>query len=392
MEDNVAEHRLDKLNSIANRILEVSKLDAAQFVALVVGYLYLSGYLINAIALRNYGIQRFEVLKLQYIEAGLVFLVLSSVFTIIPLAAIIVHFRVRRNSPLPNYKVGAVGYAINTCNLFVLITFFAVFITNFDWNTNIRIWPFRGFRLSQVFLGYLFFAVFGLSVMPWVERLIIVKIKNVKEVYLWVVEPIRYGIVLIGIAFDVLLFTTLPWLFGLLKYGYVYFVFLLAILGGLTGIVYWIKRIGRPRNIHGLTLLGSVGVLVLSYVCINAYVFSILRFIPMNRGGKLPITRSYLASDQEVLNDLPILRQVRSEGSRWGPVYILEESDNMFYVADTDIKNWFRDWVPVIAVNKDAVTFIEHERIDDGSPRWDHDVSDKEADLARRTGESTKQD
>ena len=53
-------------------------------VAVFIGFLYLTGYLINSIFLRNIGIENAPLLKIQYIETGSVFLFFTVAFLVVP--------------------------------------------------------------------------------------------------------------------------------------------------------------------------------------------------------------------------------------------------------------------------------------------------------------------
>ena len=49
-----------------------------------IGFLYLIGYLINSIFLRSVGIENASLLKVQYIETGLVFLFFTATIVVVP--------------------------------------------------------------------------------------------------------------------------------------------------------------------------------------------------------------------------------------------------------------------------------------------------------------------
>lgn len=344
------------------------KIEPTQLLAAVGGYLYVAGYLINAITLRNYGIQRFEAVKLQYVEVGLSFTVLSLMLTVIPTAALLVHFRVRRKAQLPNYRVGALGYLLNTCNLFGLLIVFAVFMTSYEWTVPIR--GSQRWTVGQLFYIYSTLSVFSLVLLPIVERLIVKWGWRVKSLYCWCVEPVRYLIVLLGLAFDTLLILTIPWLGDLVGQGAPYCLSVWFLYAGCGAVIYWLRKVGAQGVSPLLLTLGTTGMLAVFYVCINAYVFGVVRTIPINRGGKLPVTLSYLVSDNAVLGNLPIKSERREGASMWGPVYVLEENPDFFYVVDKEhVTNWIAEWMPVVAVRKDLVHFVLHKRIRDGHPR-----------------------
>jgi hypothetical protein len=340
-------------------------LDATHVFALGAGYLYSVGYIINAIALRNYGVHQFEALKLQYVEVGLCFTILSLLLTTIPTWAVLAHFGVRKQSGLPLYRLGATGYLFNTCNLFFLLVFFPLFITGGDWDVRIPLGcPFGGYLMNRVFMGYLTLAVSVLIFLPLVERLIVRKKWKVGLLYAGFVEPLRWGAVVMGLLFDRTLVCSLPWLKllalrGSAYVGTLWFTYIVSLV-----IVFYIRKVGGPGRSPVLFVLGFVGVFVMFYVCVNAYVWSVLRFIPMNRGGKLPVVRSFLISSSPVLKNLPIAGSPIDGAVRFGPVYILEESDDYLYVASEGAGSWVREWVPIMAVKKDEVVFVVNERTD----------------------------
>lgn len=89
----------------------------------------------------------------------------------------------------------------------------------------------------------------------------------------------------------------------------------------------------------------------------------------MNRGGKLPITRSYLISDKNVFNNIPIEKSKIDEGTKLGPVYIIEETQDYLYITNENDSSWYRDWASTFAIRKDVVLYIQNERITKSGPR-----------------------
>lgn len=344
-------------------------LDAVSAFAVVTGYLYLTGYLITAITLRNYGIHRFEAIKLQYIEAGVAFTVLACALALVPIITAITYYRVRVKSGLPNLWLGLIGYVSNFTILIFLLTFFAMFVTAYDWSQDTPIRVFRRWSLSEIFYIYASFSMFEVVLLPVVERLIVGRAQNPRVWYRWLVEPCRYFIVLLSLAFVVVLWHTLPWLKTWLQHIIPFFLTLVSMLLGFGGIRFWIHKVGTPETMRVISLLGAVGLIILFYVSINAYVFGVVRMLPINRGGRLPVTQTFFVSDSKVLKALPLQRDSLDGSYRWGPVYVVEESSDRVYVATANGGDWTREWNPIVAISKSAITFTTSERIRDGAPR-----------------------
>ena len=344
-------------------------LSASSAFAVVLGYLYTTGYLISAQYLRKYGIQRFEPVKPQYIEVGLTFTILTLVATLMPVAAAVLHFRVRSKSGLPHYRFGATAYFLNTLNLFTLLCFFVIFITDTDWRAPVPYLSGRTSRLGGVLAAYLIVAVFCLVLLPIVERLIRRYSSAPKPWYILIVEPLRVVAVILGFAFDIILIQTLPWTLSLVRRGVAFLGCAVLLTGGIWGVVYWVRKVGRRRTAPLIIVMGSVGVLFVSYLAISSYVWGVLRFIPMDRGGKLPLTNTHIFSNAEQWIDLPIKSTKYSQTTSWGPVYLLEETSDFVYVTRDITGDWFFEWVPVVGIDKAAISFVTHQRISEGGPR-----------------------
>lgn len=342
-------------------------LSASGAFAAALGYLYTAGYLISAQALRNYGIHRFEPVKPQYIEVGLTFTILTVLLTLTPVAAALLHFRVRGKSGLPYYRFGATVYWLNTTNIFLVLGFFVIFVTDAEWAAPIPL--IEGLNVGGMLGVYLAIGLFSLVVLPIVERLIKRYAVSPRPWYFGVVEPVRVGTVLVGVGFDVLLVSALPWTVALAYRGVAYLGCAIILIGGLWGIFYWVRRVGRRRTAHLILTLGSVGVLFASYLAVSSYVWGVLRFVPMNRGGKLPLTETVLVSSSESLLDLPITSTRLDRTVSWGPVYVVEETSEFLYVTKDTAGDWFFEWVGVVGIDKGSLAFVEHRRTSGTGPR-----------------------
>lgn len=333
--------------------------------AVVTGYLYLTGYFITAITLRNYGIHRFEAVKLQYVEAGVAFTVLAGALVVVPVVTAMTYYRVRSKSGLPHLWAGLIGYVINFSTLIMLLTFFSMFVTSYDWG---RTTPLHQ-PLSRMFYVYASFSVFEVVALPVIERRILARTRSPKHWFNWLIEPLRYLIVLLSLAFVILLGATLPWLWTWLQQILPFTLCLLAIMAGGWSIRYWLAEVGAQDTRSVILILGGTGLMILFYVTINAYVFGVVRMLPMNRGGRLPLTYAHIVADDSVLKSLPLKRDSLTGAFRWGPVYIVEEGSDHLYISSVEGGDWTREWRPIIAIDKGTIKYMTSERIRDGAPR-----------------------
>lgn len=345
---------------------DITKLGVA-----ILGTCYGIGYLVQAITLRNYGIHRLEALKFQYVEVGLTFSVLFLLVTAMPVACYLAHFRIRRKSKLPHFYLGAVGFLINTYNLLLLVVFFGLFITQSEWNSVVFMASkTRGeILLSQVFILYVVVSVFVLVLMPLWERWITRRIRRFAVAYWIVVEPMRFLAVALGFGIDAFLIYTFPWIRALCLHGLAFAGTAAAWAVTAYAIIYYLIRLGDRETRHVLAIIGTTGLMIILYVCINAYVFAVIRHIPMNRGGKMPVTRSYLASTAPEIGSLPLPKINAEECMIVGPVYVVEETQDYFHIADAGDGNWYQEWATTYAVRKDAIVYVRNERITEGGPR-----------------------
>jgi len=346
-------------------------LDISKIMVMVLTFFYGTGYLIQSITLRNYGVYRFEAVKLQYIEVGITFTVLLLLVTLMPVSLFHAHFRIRKKSNLPNKKIGAAGYLANTYNLLFLVLFLALFITQNEWNSVLN-FPLGKYEinLNIAFSIYCAISIFVLIILPLVEREIVKKNVLVKPLFWIFVEPIRYSGVLAGILIDLSLFNTFTWFQVLTIKGLTFVLSAILLFGIASVIIFYMRKLGDKRSLHVLFAVGSTGLLLLLYICINAYVYSVVRHIPMNRGGKLPLSIAHLITKQEVFKTIPIhdINQTNKIISI-GPVYVIDETNDYFYVAKEESGEWYKKWVTTFAIKKSEILYIRNERVTNGGPR-----------------------
>lgn len=354
-----------------------AEVELSHIFACAVGYLYLTGYLINSIFCRNLGINRAEALKLQYIEIGLVFTLMTVSLTAIIPAAFYVTFRIRKSSQLPHYWAGGIGNALNTAHFCLVLIFTAIFITNYEWNYTIDRLLFRGWQIKDLFAIYMLSVFFAMAILPAVERIVVKKCskRTMRIMFRSLIEPLRYCFIVFSLLYDVVLLTNIGWIPQLLARGFYYLLTALVFPVGTVLVLLWLRKVGDRRNSPVLVGIVCAAVVAVLYLSVNSYVYGVYRFVPMNRGGKLPLTETYLELPKEVtFSSFPVPDPT---SKLVGPVYVVEETSEYLYVASGEMGQWTLDYLPVHAVKKQSVKHYMTKRIEDSRIRRSKDKKQK---------------
>lgn len=354
-------------NEARFRILE--KLTIPQSAALAVGALYVTGYYINSIFMRNYGVSDSELLKLEYIKIGFVFALLTLGFVFLPGGVFFLTYRVRKASKLPHYHIGAIGNSLNTILFLGIPLLLALFATQYEFDLPLSrpVWGVQSLKGSLI--AFLLLSGFGTIFLPGIERLIVANANNktALQLYRFVVEPVRYGIIFASLLLIISTFGEIPWVPDLLDRGIYYFFAGLVFVVGILSAMLWTKNISNVKGSSVVYALIGIGLCILYYMAITSYVYGVYTLIPCNRGGRLPVTEAYVKVD-ESLPDIGGSIVIGGRRLR-GPVYIIEENASVLYVASENMNNWNSAFVPIHALRKDEIPYIYLTRIEDGFPR-----------------------
>lgn len=348
----------------------LKKFGFAEGLALFVGMLYVTGYYIGSIFVRNYGIPETELFRLEYIKTGLVFWLLAGGTVLIPVGAFFLTYKVRRASGLPHFVLGLVGNALNTIVMLWVPLILSFFATQFEWEFALQK-PILGFKTLNLAVGWgLAISVFSVIVVPMIERIVRGSTNGPLQTWIFriVIEPIRF--LCLGLSLYLILGATLqiPWLGDVFGRAGSFVSVSVIFVGGITAAFFWLHHIEDVRGSSVVLLLITFGFGFFYYLAITSYVFGVYPAIPENRGGKLPVTEAYLEAPG-YQNMLPKGTRHLGDATLHGPVYILEQNGDAIYYAHESMDNWFTEFVPVNALSKDKVPFIRYERINDGYPR-----------------------
>jgi hypothetical protein len=344
------------------------RLSLSELAALLVGFLYVSGYFINSIFVRNLGISDTELLRLEYIKTGFTF-VLTLGFVYLPIGAFALTYNVRRSSGLPHLHAGAVGNSLNTTFFLAFPLFLAFFITRYEWEMSLPAPVFGLAKFKSAALAAVALSTIGTVIVPSFERVVD---KRMPEhwrmpLFRFLIEPIRYGLLLASLYLILRSLAQIQWMGALVANGLYYFLVVVVFVTGLSAATLWVRLI---RKIKGSWLVYSLigfGVAVLYYLAITSYVFGVYIFIPANRGGRLPLTRAYL----EVTGHDTLFAEERVVGGVKvrGPVYIIEDHSDSLFVAAEKMDRWLYEFVPIHSIRKESIPYVYVERIEDGFPR-----------------------
>jgi hypothetical protein len=342
--------------------------DLSRIAVALVAFLYAVGYLIHSATLRNYGIHQLQAFELQYVEVGVTFLVLTLLLTVVPIGCWMAYSSVRGRSGLPHFVIGATGPTVNTYFIFLYTVTAAMLLTNREINAEVVALPRHHVELTLGELGsiYLAVALFGLLALPIAER-VAVKSKSSRALFAFVIEPIRFAGPLAGVLLGAVVLRVFPWMDQLLAQGFVFLLAVWGLTGTVAAILYYVRRFSDTRSVYALALLGVTGIVVVLYLCINAYVYGVIRHVPSNRGGNLPVSQSYLSLDttQSVVSASGSIRQTRV----LGPVYVIEETSDYLYITAQTGAAWYVGWPSTAAVSKTRIVDWANDRIGGGGPR-----------------------
>lgn len=347
----------------------LSYLSVSEFVAIAVGFLYFTGYYINSIFIRNLGIVRSELFKLEYIAIGLVFGLATIGFTIAPVGILHFVYQVRRRSGLPHLHIGAIGNSLNTSTFFLFSLFLALFITKFEWDSKLPVSVIGITNFSSIAITSLILSTTGMAIVPFVERLVDKQKQSRAKKWWWIlIEVARLGLFVASILLIIGALIQIPWLGSLLVKAFYFLLAGAVFVGGIMGATFWIKKIGDFPTKWLIYCLIGFGIVSLYFMAVTSYVFGVYNFVPYNRGGRLPLTRAFVQISED--KKIPVAPETFIDEIRYqGPFYIIEESEDSLFVASQDMDRWFDEFVPVHVIRKEDINQIRLERITNGFPR-----------------------
>lgn len=349
---------------------ELSKhIGAVQISGLLVGLFYVSGYYINSMFLINYGIPTTELLRLEYVKIGFVFWLIVCGVALLPFGAFYLSTMIRKTSGLPHYYLGIGGNSLNVIVMLCTPIALSFLATSYEWNYEFKSPLLFFYSFNSAAITALSISTFAVVVLPAIERVFakLFSEVTVKWLFRGVIEPLRYGSLFLSVYLIYMSVMEVPWLPVVLGKAGPFIAVVLILGSGLLAAYYWVKFIKETEGSLMVLFLISIGFAFFYYLAMASYVFGIYPSIPSNRGGKLPLTQTYLQID----NYDSIFKSVKKIGKieLHGPVYVIEETDKTLYFASEDMEKWFEEFIPINALSKDKIKYQLSERINDGFPK-----------------------
>src|SRR5436190_4417440 len=157
----------EESNEVTSKVTKYASL--SELVALSEGFLYYTGYYITSVFVRNLGIVRSELFKLEYINIGFAFALIIVGFTILPVGIFYFTYKVRRASGLLDYHVGAIGNSLNTTICLIFPLFLALFVTKYEWDMQFPTSVLGMVQFSKIAITALILSLIGMAVLPFFE-------------------------------------------------------------------------------------------------------------------------------------------------------------------------------------------------------------------------------
>ena len=253
-------------------IFPINSKNIVNILTFILGFVYLSGYLINAIFLRNQGIGNISLIKAQFIETGLMFTIITALISVQPYYSFLFFHRImegKKYSIVKKYLIISFMTLVTVNFLWVLN--FSIFFTHYDWSTEINIFKFTlGYKMRTIFTFY----SIAFFVFVWLFR----KVESLNIGRKWkesVTIPLRLIILLITVLFDIVLYQNIQWI------GTVWNVvrFYIYALGGFTAITIWTRarfiKEEKDKNKYSFLMYAACFLIPLFYVMLTTYSNSI---------------------------------------------------------------------------------------------------------------------
>jgi hypothetical protein len=317
--------------------------------------IYLTGFLIHSTYVRSAGAQNFSITRAEYIETGFGFWILTSVLAVVPVFSffLIRAYRKKLHADEGLKSISKYGIRRSTivvANFSIVLMFFALFVTNYEWET--RVFGGSGFEIKDLFHIYVWTVSIGVVLASELENLYL-SVKRllskhklerigsadashyviVDRIVVRIVGGLRWLLLAASLLFDFLLFSNISWIGNAIYTARVYFL----LLGFLCFIIYRtnvsLRRVSDPKIRFRTVLLSAVLVIAVLQLTLTGFSLSVYRFMPASRGGKLPQVEAEMVLKPEALigaTDLPYT--TTNNAIIVQHLFIIEQDDQRHYV------------------------------------------------------------
>lgn len=317
-----------------------------------------------------------SLVSAQYIETGLVFVLMTGLFIVVPIVILNMALDSRRRHGYPNLLLSVV-FPIVTSNYLYAFTFFCLFVTRYEWLLRFQVFGYETglIQCFAVYTALLFVLQIAFMYLKYVPKKsgqgIVPNLDNAEDRPI-LTTPFRRRmantVILASLAitagFDYILFRHVGWFpeFMSRAVAYLFCILLIVVVAFVVARIAQVYT-DRTKRWKFWCVAGPL-FLMLYYFAISSYEFGVYINIPMSRGGKYPITETTLHFTPDSTH--------AKEGKTSLKAYVIEETEDRYYVIPTDVSNWFQEHPPVDGISKSEVAYPHYDHLKSGEPRTNH--------------------
>jgi len=339
------------------------------------GLAYITGYIISALFLRHRGIAPLPLLKAQYIETGLSFLLVTTILAGIPF--LIFQMRHADKNATGRFRLISILIAtIVTTNYLIIVALVVIFVES-EWRASTTIFD-LGIQFSAALVPYLLLTAVSLMI----PRMLILnrersEAANTSSVdgnwwkRIWqrflqsrrltgfVAFICRVAALVATIFMDIVIFKSFTWLPCFFSHIIMYISAILFFWMAIYVVWWFAKGAGGNELRIKIWCVGIPAFLLCYYMCVMTYSYRVYPNVPSSRGGKYP-TSEYV---------IHIKASHTGSDSLIRPLYLLEETEDFFYGVSVEGCEWFYNDDPVWAVPKSEIEWIQLTKNEHPEPR-----------------------
>jgi hypothetical protein len=336
----------------------------AQVAAIAAGLLYVTGYYVNSVFVQNFGIVSSELVRLEYIKIGFMFWLLCVTVMFLPTVLGILTYRIRKKSGISWFWPGLCTNVL-CASLFIGIPcILSIFATDVQWSALYKSEVLGQVEFRIVMFVSILFGALGVIVFPAIERRLYPKPINSKQVLLQVllVEAPRTtsAVASLVLAFDAFSGTAWPEHFLARVSSYLAVALTFSVL--VIAAALWMRKVGYTSGSALLLPIFIAGGTVFYYLLVTSFVHGVYPLVPSNRGGKLPLSVSYLDLEKD---DIAVGKKGTFEGREiWGPYVVVDDSKDYLYVSTRLFPNKKSDFPPTYRIRRDQIKLQTNVRLD----------------------------
>ena len=305
----------------------------AQMAAVAAGLPYVTGYYVNSVFVQNFGIVSSELVRLEYIKIGFMFWLLCVTVMFLPATLGLLTYRIRKNSGISWFWVG-LGANVVCATLFIGIPcILSIFATDAQWTSTYHSSWFGEVTFRSTILASIFAGALGVIAFPALERRLYPTPKTTKEklAQTALVEVPRLCAAATSITLAIDAFSGTAWPEHFLSRISVYLAVSLTFSILFIAALLWMRRVSKTSGSAFLLPIFVGGGTVFYYLLVTSFVHGVYPLIPSNRGGKLPLSVSYLVTNQ---TDPLVGQKVTVAGIEYsGPYVVIDENKDYIYVS-----------------------------------------------------------